>query len=64
MGSRIYSMFEGIEKAVTNIAKLEYYDPAKETRVKCDASHSVLGASLEQKAEKTAGSHSHLHRAI
>ena len=35
-----------------NIAKLNYYDPIRDTRVKCDASHSGLGASLEQQTEK------------
>ena len=33
-------VIEDIKKAVANLAKLNYYDPAKETRVKCDASHS------------------------
>ena len=41
-------VFEEIKQAVANIAKLNYYDPAREIRVKCDASHSGLGASLEQ----------------
>ena len=41
-------VFEELKKAVANIAKLNYYDPAKETRVKSDASYSGLGASLEQ----------------
>ena len=27
---------------------LNYYDPSKETRIKCDASHSGLGATLDQ----------------
>ena len=44
-------MFEEIKQAVANIAKLNYYDPTRETRVKCDASHSGLGASLEQQTE-------------
>ena len=34
---------EDIKKAVANIAKLNYYDPAKETRVKRGASHSGFG---------------------
>ena len=40
--------FEDIKKAVANIALLNYYDPLKQTRIKCDASHSGLGATLEQ----------------
>ena len=40
--------FEEIKKAVVNIALLNYYDPSKETRIKCDASHSGLGATLDQ----------------
>ena len=40
--------FEDIKKAVANIALLNYYDPSKQTRIKCDASHSGLGATLEQ----------------
>ena len=44
-------VFEEIKQAVAKIAKLNYYDPARETWVKCDASHSGLGASLEQQTE-------------
>ena len=40
--------FESIKAAVANITKIHYYDPSLATRVKCDASHSGLGASLEQ----------------
>ena len=31
---------------------LNYYNPSKETRVKCDASHSGLGDTLDQWSEK------------
>ena len=44
-------VFEEIKKAVAtvaNIALLNYYDPSKQNRVKCDASHSGLGATLDQ----------------
>ena len=35
-----------------NIAQINYYNPAKDTKVKCDPSHNGLGATLEQKTEK------------
>ena len=41
-------IFESIKAAVANITKIHYYDPKLATRVTCDASHSGLGASLEQ----------------
>ena len=41
-------IFESIKAAVANITNIHYYDPKLATRVKCDASHSGLGASLEQ----------------
>ena len=31
---------------------INYYNPSRETRVKCDASHSGLGATLEQWSEQ------------
>ena len=40
-------IFESIKAAVANITKIHYYDPKLLTRVKCDASHSGLGASME-----------------
>ena len=42
-------IFELIKTAVANITKIHYYDPKMATRVNCDASHSELGATLEQK---------------
>ena len=44
-------IFEEIKKAVAKIAQIHYYDPKKDTRLKCDASHSGLGATLEQKTD-------------
>ena len=41
-------VFEEIKKAVANIALLNDFNPSRETRVKCDASHSGLGATLDQ----------------
>ena len=51
-GGKHSEIFESIKIAVANITKIHYYDPKLATGVKCDASHSGLGASLEQqKAE-------------
>ena len=47
-GEEHSEIFESIKTAVANISKIHYYDPKLATRVKCDASHSELGASLEQ----------------
>ena len=44
-------IFEEIRKAVAKIAQINYYDPHKDTRVKCDANHSGLGATLEQSTD-------------
>ena len=44
-------IFDEIKKAVANIAKINYYNPEKDTPVKCNANHSGLGATLEQKKE-------------
>ena len=44
--------FENFKNAVANIAMINYYNPSRETRVKSDASHSGLGATLEQNSEQ------------
>ena len=44
--------FEVVKKAVANIAMSNYYNPSRENRVKCDASHSGLGVTLEQLSEQ------------
>ena len=48
-------VFEAIKKAVANIAMINYYNHSREDRVKCDASHSGLGATLEQLTEQQNG---------
>ena len=45
-------VFDAIKEAVANIAKVHYYDANRETRVKCDASHDGLGATLKQQKEE------------
>ena len=45
-------VFDAIKEALTNITKLHYYDANRETRVKCDASHDGLGATLEQQNDE------------
>ena len=45
-------VFEASKKAVANIGMINYYNPSRETRVKFDASHSGLGAILEQLTEQ------------
>ena len=47
-GEEHSEIFELIKTAGANITKIHYYDPKMATRVKCDASHSGLGATLEQ----------------
>ena len=37
---------------MARIAQINYYNPLKDTRVKCDASHSGLGATLEQSTDR------------
>ena len=36
---------------MAKIAQINYYDPQKDTRVKYDASHIGLGATLEQSTD-------------
>ena len=47
-GEEHSEIFESIKTAVANITKIHYYDPKMATRVKSDASHNGLGATLEQ----------------
>ena len=43
--------FQKILNLIANIPNLFHYDASKASRVKCDASHSGLGAYLEQEVE-------------
>ena len=45
-------VFNAIKEAVSSITKVHYYDETRETRVKCDASHDGLGATLEQQNDE------------
>ena len=45
-------VFNPLKNAVANISKVHYYDANRETRVKCDASHNGLGATLEQQTDE------------
>ena len=36
---------------MARIAQINNYDPHKDTRVKCDANHSGLGATLDQSTD-------------
>ena len=45
-------VFNAIKEAVANITKVHYYDANRETRVKCEASHDGLGATLEQQNDE------------
>ena len=40
--------FEDTLLLTSNITKMYHYDQKRNSRVKCDASHSGLGAALEQ----------------
>ena len=43
--------FQKILNLIANIPNLFHYDASKASRIKCDASHSGLGACLEQEVE-------------
>ena len=45
-------VFDAIKTAVANITKVNFYDANRETRVKRDASHDGLGATLEQQTDE------------
>ena len=44
--------FSNILQLIANITKMYHYDQSRNSRVKCDASHSGLGAALEQEIEQ------------
>ena len=44
--------FVAIRNAVASISKVNYYDANRETRIKSDASHNGLGATLEQQIDE------------
>ena len=50
-GAEQQSAFANIFQLIANITKRFHYDQNRKTRVKCEASHSGLGAALEQKVE-------------
>ena len=51
-GDEYTVVFDAMKNAVANISKVNYHDANRETRVKCDASHSGLGATLEQQTDE------------
>ena len=52
LGDEHTVVFNTIKEAVANITKVYYHDATRETRVKCDASHDGLGATLEQQNDE------------
>ena len=50
-GEEQQSAFSNILQLIANITKIFHYDQNRKTRVKCDASHSGLGAASEQEVE-------------
>ena len=49
MGEEHSDILRAIKKVVANIDQIDYYAPWNSTRVKCDASHSGLIETLQQK---------------
>ena len=52
MGECQQMAFSNILQLIANITKMYHYDQSRNSRVKCDASHSGLGAALEQEKEE------------
>ena len=52
MGDEHTVVFDAIKNATAKISKVHYYDANRDTRVKCNASHNGLGATLEQQTDK------------
>ena len=48
---KLQAAFKKIRGLIAEITVLHRYDPGKNTRVKCDASHSELGACLERETD-------------
>ena len=47
-------VFDATLKLISDITRMYHYDPNRKSRIKCDASHSGLGAALKQQlAEDT-----------
>ena len=44
--------FKNFLQLLANITKMYHYDQSRNSRVKCDASHSGFGAAIEQEIEK------------
>ena len=51
LGECQQTAFRNILQLIANITKMYHYDQGRNSRVKCDASHSGLGAALEQEIE-------------
>ena len=57
-------IFEEMKKAVARIAQINYYNLLKDTRVKCDASHSGLGQPWSKRQTRKNGYRLHSHHVI